>query len=83
LVLQHLPREIHILLLEDDPVDMRAIAEKANRLIDMHVPQSHDSCTAVAANVQLNAGHLSHIAEFAPTIRHTTGESNIVAGTLT
>jgi hypothetical protein len=27
---------------------MRAIAEKADRLIAMHVPQSHDSCVAVA-----------------------------------
>jgi hypothetical protein len=49
LFLQRLPREIRVLLSEDDPVDMRAIAEKADRLIAMHVPQSHDSCAAVAA----------------------------------
>jgi hypothetical protein len=33
LFLQRLPREIRILLSEDDPADMRAIANKADRLI--------------------------------------------------
>jgi hypothetical protein len=50
LFLQRLPREIRVLLSEDDPANMRAIAEKADRLIAMHVPQSHDSCVAVAAD---------------------------------
>jgi hypothetical protein len=50
LFLQRLPREIRVLLSEDDPANMRAIAEKADRLIAMHVPQSHDSCAAVAAD---------------------------------
>ncbi len=50
LFLQQLPREIRVLLSEDDPPNMRAIAEKADRLIAMHVPQSHDSCAAVAAD---------------------------------
>ncbi len=49
LYLQRLPREIRVLLSEDDPANMRVIAEKANRLVAMHVPQSHDTCTAVAA----------------------------------
>jgi hypothetical protein len=49
LFLQRLPREIRVLLSEDDPANMRAIAEKADRLIAMHVPQSHDACAAVAA----------------------------------
>ncbi len=49
LFLQRLPREIRVLLSEDDPADMRAIAEKADRLIAMHVPQSHNSCAAVPA----------------------------------
>jgi hypothetical protein len=49
LFLQRLPLEIRVLLSEDDPADMRAIAEKADRLIAMHVPQSHDACAAVAA----------------------------------
>jgi hypothetical protein len=49
LFLQRLPREIRVLLSKDDPANMRAIAEKADRLIAMHVPQSHDSCAAVAA----------------------------------
>ncbi len=49
LFLQQLPREIHVLLLEDDPADMRAIADKADRLIAMHVPQGHDACSAVSA----------------------------------
>jgi hypothetical protein len=49
LYLQRLPREIWVLLSEDDPADMRAMAKKANRLIAMHVPQSHDACAAVTA----------------------------------
>jgi hypothetical protein len=49
LYLQRLPREIRVLLSEDDPANMRAIAEKADRLIAMHVPQSHDACAAVTA----------------------------------
>jgi hypothetical protein len=49
LYLQRLPREIRVLLSEDDPANMRAIAEKADRLIAMHMPQSHDTCVAVAA----------------------------------
>jgi hypothetical protein len=50
LYLQRLPQEIRVLLSEDDPANMRAIAEKADRLIAMHVPQSHDNCVAVAAD---------------------------------
>jgi hypothetical protein len=48
LFLQHLPREIRVLLSEDDPADMRAIADKADRLIAMHVPQGHDACATVS-----------------------------------
>ncbi len=50
LYLQRLPREIRVLLSEDAPANMRAIAEKADRLIAMHIPQSHDNCAAVAAD---------------------------------
>jgi hypothetical protein len=49
LFLQRLPREIHVLLSEDDPADMRAIADKADRLIAMHVPQGHDACATVSS----------------------------------
>ncbi len=49
LFLQRLPREIRVLLSEDDPADMRAIADKADRLIAMHVLQGHDACSAVSA----------------------------------
>jgi hypothetical protein len=49
LYLQRLPREIRVLLSEDDPANMRAIAEKVDQLIAMHLPQSHDTCAAVAA----------------------------------
>jgi hypothetical protein len=49
LFLQRLPREIRILLSEDDPADMWAIADKADRLIAMHVPQGHDTCATVSA----------------------------------
>jgi hypothetical protein len=31
---------------------MRAIAKKADRLIAMHMPQSHDLCAAIAAEDQ-------------------------------
>jgi hypothetical protein len=48
LFLQHLPHEIRILLSEDDPADMRTIADKADRLIAMHVPQGHDTCATVS-----------------------------------
>jgi hypothetical protein len=48
LFLQRLPREIRVLLLEVDPADMRAIANKADRLIAMHVPQGHDACATVS-----------------------------------
>jgi hypothetical protein len=53
LFLQRLPREIRVLLSEDNPADMRAIADKADRLIAMHVPQSHNTCAAVAAEDRL------------------------------
>jgi hypothetical protein len=49
LFLQRLPREIWVLLSEDDPANMRGIAAKADRLIAMHMPQSHESCVAVPA----------------------------------
>jgi hypothetical protein len=49
LFLQRLPREIRVLLSEDDPADMWAIADKADRLIAMHVPQGHDACATVSA----------------------------------
>ncbi len=42
-----------MLLSEDDPADMQAIPDKADRLIAMHVPQSHDTCAAVAADDRL------------------------------
>jgi hypothetical protein len=51
LFLQQLPREIRVLLSEDDPADMRAIAKQADRLIAMYMPQSHDACVAVTAKV--------------------------------
>jgi hypothetical protein len=48
LFLQRLPREIRVLLSEDNPADMRAIADKADRLIAMRVPQGHDACATVS-----------------------------------
>jgi hypothetical protein len=48
--LQRLPREIRVLLSEEDPRDIRAIAEKADRLAALHVPQHHDAVAAVAAS---------------------------------
>jgi vacuolar-type H+-ATPase subunit D/Vma8 len=37
---------------------MQAIADKANRLITMHVPQGHDACAAVAADKDLDVSIL-------------------------
>jgi hypothetical protein len=56
LFLQRLPREIRVLLSEDDPADVRAIADKADRLIAMHVPQGHESCAAVAVGEDSDPG---------------------------
>ncbi len=46
---RRLPREICVLLSEDDPAEMRAIADKADQLIAMHVPQGYDACATVSA----------------------------------
>ncbi len=35
---------------------MRAIADKADRLITMHVPQGHDACTAIAGGEDSDPG---------------------------
>ncbi len=48
LFLQRLLREIRVLLFEDDPADMWAIADKADQLIALHVPQGHDACTTIS-----------------------------------
>jgi hypothetical protein len=40
--LQRLPREVRILLSQEPVADMRALAEKADALIALHVPQQHD-----------------------------------------
>jgi hypothetical protein len=59
LFLQQLPREICVLLSKDDPADMRAIADKADRIIaKIHVPQGHNACTAVASDDDLESGEL-------------------------
>jgi hypothetical protein len=46
--LQRLPREVRVLLAQDDHADMRKLAEKAFALLALHQPQGHD-LTAVAA----------------------------------
>jgi hypothetical protein len=40
--LQRLPREVRILLSQEPVADMRALAEKADALMALHVPQQHD-----------------------------------------
>jgi hypothetical protein len=45
--LQRLPRGIRVLLAEEDPKDVRRIAEKADRSVVLHVPQHHDAVAAV------------------------------------
>jgi hypothetical protein len=47
--LQRLPREIRVLLAEEDPSNMRAIADKADKLVALHSPQGHDIVAAAAA----------------------------------
>jgi hypothetical protein len=48
LFLQRLPREIPVLLAGEDVADMRALAEKADRFMAIHAPQSHDSSVAAS-----------------------------------
>jgi hypothetical protein len=48
LFLQRLPREIRVLLAEEDAANKRAIAEKADRYMAIHAPQAHDSVVAAA-----------------------------------
>ena len=48
--LQRLPREVRILLAEEDTADMRALAEKADKLAAHHSPQISDSIAAVQNN---------------------------------
>jgi hypothetical protein len=40
--LQRLPREVRVLLACKDHLDMRKLAEKADGLLALHQPQSHD-----------------------------------------
>ncbi len=58
LFLQRLPGEIRVLLSEDDPADVRAIADKADRLIAMHVPQGHDACAPITGSEDSDPGKL-------------------------
>jgi hypothetical protein len=46
LFLQRLPREICVLLAEEDATNMRAIPEKADRNLAIHAPQAHDTMVA-------------------------------------
>jgi hypothetical protein len=46
LFLQRLPREIRVLLANDDTANMRAIAEKADRYLALQAPQAHESSLA-------------------------------------
>ncbi len=47
LFLQRLPRELRIMLAEDDHADLRKTAEKADNLWAIHAKQSHDVVAAV------------------------------------
>ena len=47
--LQRLPREIRVLLADEDAANMRAVAEKADRLMILHKPQSHEVGVAAVA----------------------------------
>jgi hypothetical protein len=39
-----------MLLSKDDPAYMQVIADKADWLIPLHVPQGHDACATIAAD---------------------------------
>jgi hypothetical protein len=45
--LQRLPREVRILLSQEPVADMRALAEKADALMALHVPQQHEVAAVV------------------------------------
>jgi hypothetical protein len=47
--LQRMPREVRILLARDDCKDMRALAEKADGLMALHLPQAGEFVAAAAA----------------------------------
>lgn len=59
--LRRMPREVRILLSEDDPADMHTMAKKADRLCSFHVAQSHDtgvySMESLEDNNNINAVH--------------------------
>jgi hypothetical protein len=44
--LQRLPREIRVLLADENPADLRAVADKADKLVVLHSSQSHDMVAA-------------------------------------
>jgi hypothetical protein len=50
--LQRLPREIRVQLADENPADLRVVADKADKLEALHSPQSHDM---VAADISSRA----------------------------
>jgi hypothetical protein len=50
LFLQRLPREIRVLLAEEDLANMWAVVDKADKLMVMHSLQAHDMATMVAVH---------------------------------
>jgi hypothetical protein len=61
--LQRLPCEIHVLLVEEDTMDVCRIRIKADRLVALHVPQHHDAVATVAPSFDNNAANSA-----APTV---------------
>jgi hypothetical protein len=51
--LQRMPKEVRILLATDDCKDMRALAEKADGLMALHLPQAGEYVAAAAAPLQV------------------------------
>jgi hypothetical protein len=51
LFLQRLPWEIHVLLADEDSAELSAAADKADKLVAIHSPQSHE---VVAATVNVS-----------------------------
>jgi hypothetical protein len=54
--LQRMPREVRVLLARDCSKDIRALAEKADELMALHLPQQHDVTAVAAVDTEQPAG---------------------------
>jgi hypothetical protein len=64
--LQRLPREVRLLLSQEECRDMQSLAEKADGLMALHVPQHHD-VAAIPAEQQEQADDTGDVAAVSGT----------------